>query len=247
MSDGISSCHICGKKSQHLSNCDTCREPCCTQCLDSHSNNKLCQLITENVTNFSNLCKNHNGGVFTGYCLKCSKPTCHMCNETHSDHLNTVVDLTFAMKAIKEKLHSCKVLFNMKEAAVKDVIYETTEEISKLVSLNSELKEGGLKWKRLVANINHEMVKQVPLHMAKLEKICDKMKEHQFIVQGMINNIDSLENVNFVTTFYPIWRAVLEEIDSFKQLDMRIPKATFFQLCIDSRLPDISVCTIETR
>lgn len=104
MSNEIKSCHICDTPSNRLRKCDTCLRPCCECCIAEHNTHKICQLITEHVNNVSNLCKYHNARVYTGYCLKCSKQTCEQCEDSHADHLTSIMTLKLEMEPIKKKV-----------------------------------------------------------------------------------------------------------------------------------------------
>ncbi|XP_076071636.1 uncharacterized protein LOC143043024 [Mytilus galloprovincialis] len=246
MSNEIKSCHICDTPSNCLCICDICLHPCCEFCIDEHKTDKICQLITEHVNNFSNVCKHHNGRVYTGYCLKCSKQTCEQCKDSHADHLTSILSLKLAMEPIQKRLHSCKTLFSKNGQDTKNLIHSSTEEIKKLRNVREEIENGGMEWKRLISDIKEEFLKQVSSHISKLDGFCDKGYGQQSLMNEMINKVDSLENVQYIWTFYPIWLAIIEELESVVKLE-RISKRGSFSIILQNALPDLSDCLIETR
>ncbi|CAC5392364.1 unnamed protein product [Mytilus coruscus] len=246
MSCEIQSCHICDTPSSRLWICDACLHQCCQICIDKHKTDKICQLITEHVNNVSNVCKHHNGRVYTGYCLKCSKQTCEKCDHSHADHLTSIMTLKLAMEPIQKRLRSCKTLFSQTGKDTENLIHSSTEEIKKLRNVRNEIKDGGMKWERLISDIKDEFLKQVSSHISKLEEFCDKGYDQQSLMNEMINKVDSLENVQYIWTFYPIWLAVIDELESVVALE-KIPKCGSFSIILQNTLPDLSDCLIETR
>ncbi|CAC5416650.1 GOLGB1 [Mytilus coruscus] len=207
--------------------------------------NKTCDLITMYVNNFSNLCKHRNGGECIGYCLKCSKQVCANCKDNHADHSKSILTMKSAMEPIKKRLHTCKTLYSKKEAEERNLFFSLTEEIGKLRSVHLEIREERMKWRQLIGNIKDTFLQQVANHMAKLEEICEEGNKQQSFTKDMINTIDSLENLNSVKTFYPIWLAVIEKLDLIKEVD-EIPECGTFSLILHT-LPDISCRLVENR
>ncbi|CAG2254447.1 unnamed protein product [Mytilus edulis] len=162
MSNEKPSCHICDTPSNRLRKCDTCLHPCCTCCIEKHKTDKICHLITEHVNNVSNVCKHHNGRVYTGYCLKCSQQTCERCKDFHADHLTSIMTLQLAMEPIQVRLRNCKTALSKKKTDTVKLIHSSTEEIKKLRIMRKEIEEGGMKWERLILDIKDEFWNRFP-------------------------------------------------------------------------------------
>lgn len=245
MSYTIQTCHICDTPSTKLRNCKNCRQPCCNICFETHQKTNICHLIARHVTNFSNFCKHHNGGECTGYCLECSKQVCANCQHKHADHSKSIVSMKYALKPIKDGLQKCKNLYSKKETEEKHLIFSLTEEIKKLRNVEMEIKGERTKWKQVMVDIKDTFLQQITNDMSKLEEIFEKADKQQSFFADMINTIDSLKDVNSVGTFYPIWLAVLEELESIKDVD-KIPECGTFSLVLHT-LPDLSYHLVKNR
>lgn len=245
MSNTIPSCSICDTPSKSLRNCINCRQLCCWNCLESHKTDKICNLITRYVDNFSNVCKHSNGEKCTGYCFKCSKQICANCQDKHADHSESIMSMKSAMQPIKYRLQTCKSLYSKKITDEKHLIFSLTEEITKLKKVETDIKEERFTCKQLIANIKEMFLQRITNHMAKLEEICDKGYKQEACFKKMINTIESLKTVNSTGIFYPIWFAVLEELESIEDVD-KIPECGTFSLVLQT-LPDLSYNLVEDR
>lgn len=184
--------------------------------------------------------------MYTGYCLKCSKQTCEQCKDSHADHLTSIMTLKIAMKPLLKRLRNCKTIFTKKKADTKKLIHTSIEEIAKLKSVQKNIKDCERKWESVISYIEDEVLKLVSNHMAKLEEFCDKGNAYQARMHNMVAKMDSLENIQYIWTFYPIWLAVIDDLESVDALE-KVPTSGSFSIILHNPLPDLSDCLIETR